>query len=44
MVSITQSWDTKFMISIKVFNLKMDETHTNKWNCIILKNEMTQVR
>jgi hypothetical protein len=32
MISITQSWDTKSMIPIKVFNVKMDETHTNKWN------------
>lgn len=30
MIFITQSWDTKFMIPIKVFNVKMDETHTNK--------------
>jgi hypothetical protein len=42
MISIAQSWDTKFMIPIKVFNVKMDEAHTNEWNCIILKNEMTQ--
>jgi hypothetical protein len=24
------------------FNVKMDETHTNKWNYIILGNEMTE--
>jgi hypothetical protein len=30
MISITQSWDTKFMIPIQFFNVKMDETHTYK--------------
>ncbi len=30
MISIAQSWDTKFMIPIKVFNVKMDEAHTNE--------------